>query len=117
MQRLARTTEKLFTRALIKHKENTALKEIIERRQRKATGKRAILKGQHCVTRASIYAPIVKLDRANKDAKKKAKSHKKNYSSEPQSTVTTTPSPDCLIDPSLTLMVEIDSNDSGMSDV
>jgi hypothetical protein len=36
---LSRTTEKLHTRSVIKQKENTALKDVLAKRQRKGAGK------------------------------------------------------------------------------
>jgi len=51
--------EKLYTRSGMKQKENSALKEVLAKRQCKGVGKWAILKDIHCLTVSELAAQII----------------------------------------------------------
>jgi hypothetical protein len=117
---LTHTTEKLHTKSVIKQKENSALKEVLAKRQRKGIGKRAILTDVHCLTVSQLAAQIIRKDRENaaKAAAKRKPSKKTATAALNPAPSTTTTEPaiiasiDPSIDPSLSLMLDSDPSDS-----
>jgi hypothetical protein len=74
---LMRTTEKLDEKILTQ--ENTALKEVLSKRQRKDTGKRASSKDVHCVTTAGLYAKIAHKEREEGKCQPRKKNYRHNH--------------------------------------
>jgi hypothetical protein len=117
---LTRTTEKLHTRSVIKQKENSALKEVLAKRKRKAVGKRALLTDVHCLTVTELAVAIIRKDKENAaKAAAKRKPRKKAAIAQSNPAPSTAPpeaafdtSIDPSIDPSLALMLDSDSSDS-----
>lgn len=74
INRLARSSEKYFTRTNLREEENNSLREVLHARQNRKAGKRGVLKGKHCVTKATIYADLAQ---SKREAEEKAKAPKK----------------------------------------
>lgn len=113
INRLARSSEKLYARTSIKEQENSALKEVIHSHKNQATGTRGILKNQHCITRSGIYAQLAEKKRAAQEKKAEKRLHAGKrawksfgYSNPP-------PSLDSSIDPAIFEVqdIEADSED------
>jgi DDE superfamily endonuclease/Tc5 transposase DNA-binding domain len=116
---LSRTMEKFHTKSVIKQKENSALKEVLGKRQRMASGKRVILKNVHCVTRTELAVQIIRKDRENaaKAAKRKAQKKTATEAAAPRTLNPAPPTPieaatNTSIDPSLSLLLDTDASDS-----
>ena len=58
IQRLAKSTERLFAQNIILEKEKDALKEVVTARKKHLSGKRGAIKGKHVLTTAEIYTRV-----------------------------------------------------------
>jgi|SRR5579859_7393445 len=74
INRLARSSEKYFTRTNLREEENNSLREVLHSRQNRKAGKSGILKGKYYVTKAAIYADLAQ---SKREAEEKAKAPKK----------------------------------------
>lgn len=84
VHRLAKSTERLFTRYTITERQKEELKEVVGARKRRESGKRGALKGKHVMTTAEIYKKV-------RDAEEATRRRKQ-------------PKVDMSIDPSLTAL-------------
>lgn len=106
INRLTRSTEKLFTRNNIHKEENAALHAVVSARKKRCAGKRGILKGQHCVTKTTLYTQLAKY---KKEAEEKAEAARKRKR---KGKGKIDPLPEPTIDPSLAMHPDIELLDS-----
>ena len=106
INRLTRSTEKLFARNSIHQEENVALHAVVNARKKRTAGKRGILKGQHCVTKTALYTQLAKYKKEAEEKAEAAKKRKRNGKGK------TDPPPEPTIDPSLAMHPDIEVSDS-----